>query len=274
MLIYDNRMENIMNRINIILIKVLFIGLLLSFAVQCCAATTLSVGDTTADPGDTVTIPIMIDSIEDYGTGTINLAYDSAAVSVMDVTGGSDSTVTAKNIDNTAGLVRLSAWNIGGVSGNIVFADVTVKAVGNSGDSTTLTLTVDKLQDISYNEIPVNINSGSFTLAGQASTTPASTPPTPSPHEGTDTSLASYDGETDTNPTIAQSDGELHPAPHDTETDANPSTQTAGEDGAHSTPQSTAKSTPEPPSSTVPGFEGTLLIIGLLTAYLIARQSF
>ena len=177
MLIYDNEMENIMSQINIISIKVLFIGLLLSFAVQCCAATTVSIGDITADHGDTVTIPIMIDSIEDYGAGTINLAYDSAVVFVEDATGGSDSTVTAKNIDNTAGLVRISAWNLNGVSGNIVFADVTIKVVGNSDDSSTLTLTVDTLQDISYNEIPVDIISGSFMITGQASPTP--TPPTP-----------------------------------------------------------------------------------------------
>ncbi|CAD6492632.1 MAG: hypothetical protein EMLJLAPB_00336 [Candidatus Argoarchaeum ethanivorans] len=166
-------------KINTISIKVLFIGLLLSFAVQCCAATTVSIGDITADQGDTVTIPIVIDSIEGYGAGTINLAYNSTVVFVEGATGGSDSTVSGKNINNTAGLVRISAWNPGGVSGTIVFANVTIKAVGNSNDSTTLTLTVDTLQDISYNEIPVDITNGSFMITGQASTIPSSTAPAP-----------------------------------------------------------------------------------------------
>ena len=121
-------------KINTISIKVLFIGLLLSFAVQCCAATTVSIGDITADQGDTVTIPIVIDSIEGYGAGTINLAYNSTVVFIEGATGGSDSTVSGKNINNTAGLVRISAWNPGGVSGTIVFANVTIKAVGNSND--------------------------------------------------------------------------------------------------------------------------------------------
>lgn len=246
-----------MNKFNTISIKVLFTCLLLSFSVQCCAATTVSIEDITADPGGTATVSIMFNDIEDYGTATIELEYNSAVVSVEDVTGSSDSTVIAENIDNTAGRAIISAWNLNGVGGNIVFADVKIKAVGNSGDSTTLTLTVDTLQNISYNEIPATVGSGSFTISGQASTnpTPAPIPPTPSQNIGTDTSQAPQDEETNTNPT-----------PHDTQTDANPPVHPGGESDTPAEPVASP-----PPSSMIPGFTAFLLCTGLLTAYMITR---
>jgi hypothetical protein len=264
-----------MIQINTISIKGLFICLLLSLAVQCCAATTVSITDATADPGDTVTISIMINSIDNYGTGTINIEYDPAVTHITDVTSSSDSSVTAKNIDNTIGLAKISAWNIDGVSGDIIFADVKINAVGNGGDSTPLTITVDTLQDTAYTEIPVDIISGSFTITGQASAdpTPTQVPSTPSANDGeTSTSQTLRDDGTDISPTSPPSVGEAHPASHDAETDSSPPTHPSGEDEAHSTPQSAATSTPKSPSSMMPGFEGALLAIGLLTAYLIARQ--
>lgn len=286
MLIYDNELENVMNQINTISIKVLFTCLLLSFTVQYCAATTVSIADITADPGDVVTVSIMIDGIEDYGTATINLEYDSAVVFVEDVTGSSDSTITAEKIYNpdpgqaetegTEGYARISAWNIDGVSGNIVFANVTIKAVGNSGGSTTLTLTVDTLQDI-ISEIPVDISSGSFTITGQApaDSAPTQFPPTPSANDGrASTSQTPHDDGTDTNPTPTQSDGEVQPTPHDAGTDSSPPTHPSGEGETHSTPQPAATSMAKKPSSAMPGFDGVLLIIGLLTAFLVARQRF
>ena len=256
-----------MIQINIIPIKGLFVCLLLSLVVQCCAATTVSITDATADPGDTVTVPLMINSIDNYGTGTINIEYDPAVTHITDVTSSSDSSVTAKSINNTIGLTRISAWNIDGVSGDIIFADVKINVVGNGGDSTPLTITVVTLQDTSYTEISPTVSDGSFTITGQASTnpTPTSTPPVPSTHDG-GTSPEPQDGGTDASPTSAQSDGEgkaeEHPTTHDPETGTNPSSADANP---------TAQSTPEPPSSKMPGFEATLLIAGLLTTYLIIR---
>ena len=261
-----------MNQINTTSIKVLFTCLLLSFTVQCCAATTVSIRDITADPGDSVTVPIRIDGIEDYGTATINLEYDPAVVEVTDVTGSSDSTVIAWN-HVAPNEVGISAWNIGGVSGNIVFADVMIKAVGNSGGSTTLTLTVDTLQNTSK-EVPVDdISSGSFTITGQAPAdqAPTQVPPTPSANDGgASTSHTPHDDGTDTSPASPRSDGEMQPTPYDAGTDSSPPTHPSGEDEAHST----ATPTPKKPPSAMPGFGGVPLVIGLLTAYLIARQRF
>jgi|LGVF01.1.fsa_nt_gb hypothetical protein len=121
----------------------------------------VSIADVTADRFGTVTIPIMITNIEDYGTGTINLEYDPAVVHVTGVTSSSDSSVTAKSINNTIGLARISAWNIDGVSGDIIFANVAFASVGVG--STPLILNVVTLQNISYIEItPRTLSNGSF----------------------------------------------------------------------------------------------------------------
>ena len=121
----------------------------------------VSIADASVDLFGTVTLPIIITNIGSYGTGTIDIEYDPSVVHVTDVTSSPDSTVTAKNIDNTTGLVRISAWNLGGVSGVIIFANVTFTSVGVG--STPLNLTVDTLQDIAYQEIPsVTVSNGSF----------------------------------------------------------------------------------------------------------------
>jgi hypothetical protein len=121
----------------------------------------VSIADASVDLFGKVTIPIMITNIEDYGTGTIDIEYDPSVVHVTDVTSSSDSSVTAKNINNTIGLAKISAWNIDGVSGDIIFANVSFASVGVG--STPLILDVVTLQNISYTEItPRTISNGSF----------------------------------------------------------------------------------------------------------------
>ncbi|PXF62191.1 MAG: hypothetical protein C4B59_00855 [Candidatus Methanogaster sp.] len=92
----------------------------------------------------------------------MNIGYDPSVVHVTGVTGSSDSTVVAKNIDNTTGLVRILASNLGGVSGDIVFANVKFMTVGPG--STSLNINVIELCDTSYNDIPANISDGSIRI--------------------------------------------------------------------------------------------------------------
>jgi len=135
----------------------------LLLATTQVSATTVSIADVTMESGSAITLPITIDDIVNYGTGTINITYDPAVVHVTDVTSSPDSTIIAKNIDNTTGLVRISAWNTGGVSGDIVFANVTFTSVGVG--ATPLNLTVDTLQDITGPEIPsVTVRNGSIEI--------------------------------------------------------------------------------------------------------------
>ncbi|PXF62187.1 MAG: hypothetical protein C4B59_00835 [Candidatus Methanogaster sp.] len=146
-------------------IRTFSIGLLILLlsGVACAGATTVSIADATVKPGDVITLPIMIGNITDYGTGTIEIDYNSSVVHVTDVTNGPRSLVAAHNVDNTIGLVEISASNQYGVSGDIIFANVTFKAI--RAGSTPLNLTVTLLGDISYNEIPATVSNGSIEIA-------------------------------------------------------------------------------------------------------------
>ena len=143
----------------------------LLLATAQVSATTVSIADVTMESGSAITVPITIEDILYYGAGTIDLSYDPAVVHVIDVTGSSDSTVTANNIDNTTGFVSISAWNTGGMSGEIIFANVTFTSV--EVGSTPLNLTVDTLQDTSYQEIPsVTVRNGSIGIESPRPPTP------------------------------------------------------------------------------------------------------
>jgi len=149
----------------------LFIAMMLvpmiagSGSSSIASATTVSIGDLTCDDGGTVTAEVMLKDVQNYGTGTINIAYNPTIVHVTGVAGNTNSTLVTHNEDNTAGVVTISAWNTGGVSGDIAFASVTFKAVGTG--STPLGLDVTKLRDTSMTTpIPFEVANGSITVSG------------------------------------------------------------------------------------------------------------
>ena len=146
-------------------IRTFSIGLLILLlsGVACASATTVSIADATVELGDVITIPIMVSEITDYGTGTINIGYDPSVVHVTDVINGPKSGIAAHDVNNTLGLAWISASNLYGVSGDIIFANVTFKAIGTG--STPLNLDVTLLGDISYNEIPATTSNGSIEIA-------------------------------------------------------------------------------------------------------------
>lgn len=128
------------------------------------AAVTVAIDDCTSVPGGEVAVPVRINGVTNYGTGAINITYDPAVVHVAGVSDSRDSTVIAHNIDNAAGIASISAWNLGGVSGDIIFAKVALKAVGSGGESSPLTLTVARLADTSTKSIPAGQSGGVFTI--------------------------------------------------------------------------------------------------------------
>ena len=134
--------------------------ILLLTATQACA-TTVSLADETVEIGGTVTIPIMVNEITDYGGGTINIEYDPSVVHVTAVMSSPDSQVAAYNPNNTMGLVRISASNVYGASGDIAFANVEFTAVETG--LTPLDLDVVSLYDRSFNKISATISDGSLT---------------------------------------------------------------------------------------------------------------
>ena len=245
-----------MKQININLIKVLSVCLLLSLAVQCCAATTVSIADITADPGDVVTVPLMVNDMTDFGTGTINITYDSSVVHVTDVTDSSDSMIAAFNNNNTAGFTAISVLNTAGANGNIIFANVVFTAVG--AGSTPLNIDGIVLYDRSSNPISAAVDNGLFT-SGDVSTPPADS--TPSSGKST-TGAASVSTPTPSVRDGANPASASESAPHNDE-GADEETDTSG--AISSTVE------PTPNSKKTPGFEAISAVIGLVIISLILR---
>ena len=260
-----------MKQINTSLIKVLSACLLLSLVVQCCAATTVSIADVTADPGDTVTVPLMINEMTDYGTCTINITYDPSVVHVTDVTSSSNSTVAAFNNNNVAGFTAISASNFGGASGDIAFANVVFTAVG--AGSSPLNIDVIALYDRPFNAISATVDNGLFT-SGDVPTPPI---PTYTTHSRSSSGGSSTGAVSITAPTPTPSPT---PAPS-VEDRANPAStfeptlpNDEGADGNADTTSGTTSPTvkPTPNSKNTPGFEAIFAVIGLVILSLILRR--
>ena len=151
--------------INNIKIRTFSIGLLILLlsGATYASATTVSIADVTVEPDGVITTPIMVSEITDYGTGTIRIEYNSSVVHVTDVTSSPKSQIAAHDVNNTIGLAWISASNSYGVSGDIIFADVTFEAT--SAGSTSVNLGVALLGDISYKEIPATVSNGSIEIA-------------------------------------------------------------------------------------------------------------
>ena len=150
-----------MNNIEIGMFSIGLLILLLSGAAHA-SATTVYTADVIVEPDGVITIPIMIGNITDYGTGTVEVEYDSSVVHVTDVTNGPKSQIAAHDVNNTLGFARISASNLYGASGDIIFANVTFKAIGVG--STPVSPYVTMLGDISYNEIPATVSNGSIEI--------------------------------------------------------------------------------------------------------------
>ena len=148
------------------LISLLTLLIIFIIPVAATDGVTVSINDITADPDGTCTAPVVLKSIQDYGTGAITLKYDPSIVQVTDVTGSGDSIVVAWNADNGKGEVKIAAWNIEGASGDIDFAVITFKSTGKKG-STPLTIIMDELitqdQDGVQKRVEASISNGKFT---------------------------------------------------------------------------------------------------------------
>ena len=152
----------------VLCVAIIFAFISLALFVLAQGSATVSSGNIGAIPGGYVTEPIMVENVTNLGGGTINLSYNSSVVQVTDVADGSGNalTVAAWNVDNVTnpGYVRISAYNITGKSGSVIFANVTYKAVGAIGSSTPLNLTVVSLFDTSYTDISYSVANGTFRI--------------------------------------------------------------------------------------------------------------
>jgi len=109
---------------------------------------TVQVGDATVERGELVNITIMIKGVGGVGLSfaLINLTYDPKVVKVISV-GNSDYDMFMPNIGK--GIVRMVGFQTGaeGLKGDVLFAEIQVKAVGKTNESSELGLVIQELLD-------------------------------------------------------------------------------------------------------------------------------
>jgi hypothetical protein len=97
--------------------------------VTCIISETeVSIEDASAPQGGTVTVPINITGVENMCGANIWLNYNKDIVIVDSVSDG-DLVPLTYNINNTAGVTKITWDTTSGETGDFVFADVTLKAV-------------------------------------------------------------------------------------------------------------------------------------------------
>jgi hypothetical protein len=106
----------------------------------------------------------MANNITNVAAYTISLTYNPAIVVVDSVGAGALGGVTTV-INNVTGVTQMSAFSTTPQSGNVILANVTLRAVGTAGQTSPLTLTVTTLSDNNGNTIPAIVNNGTFSIA-------------------------------------------------------------------------------------------------------------
>jgi hypothetical protein len=157
-----------MTKLNNILISVLTILMLTSITIGAAStSTTVSIASRTINQGDTVTVPIMANGITNVAAYTISLTYDSNVVVVDSVESGTLGEVTT-SINNITGETQMSAFSTTPLSGNVILANVTLRAVGTIGQTSPLTISITILSDDNGNTIPAIVDNGTFSVATSA----------------------------------------------------------------------------------------------------------
>ena len=162
-----NLRTRMVKRSYLLLLIVLICVLSTSSYAHTAASTIVSIADVRAPPDGCISASIIVHHVTNLGSGTLDIAYDPAIVHVTAVESGTGNALVVQNCDinNTCGLAQILALDARAPhSGDVIFAQVTFKAVADTG-STPLTITVRDLTDYhNYTQIPSTTANGRFTI--------------------------------------------------------------------------------------------------------------
>ena len=245
-----------------ILTPIILLGILVLVGPSTVQATTVSIKDASAPQGSTVTVPINITDVTDMCGANIWLSYDKTVVTVEKVDNGDLGSVT-HNIDNDAGITKMTWDTTEGDTGSFVFAYITLNATGSARQTSPLDLDVKELYRCDLSDITHTVADGTFTIPPLLTPTLTVTPPPSVGGVGSGgDSVGILPTPTPTlTPTLSPT-----PAPSLSSTPA-PTPSPA----PSFTPTATLSPTPKP--GEVPGFDVCFAILGLLAgAYFLRRR--
>ena len=225
------------------------------------AGDVVSISDVALDPGDNVTIPIMIYDATGVAAVGLNLIYDPCVVNLTDAHQGDFTGYFGfDNRNVTDGWTRINTYIMRrDLTGDLKVADVTLVAVGKSGDASPLNIEILAMADQNGTNIAGTARNGTFRILA-----PATASATTITSTNTYTNMSTTTPTNTPTPTYTASDLRAAPTPVD-----KPATEPAY--------QPPEKTLPARPSSgvtfhSVPGFNASLGLIGLATACLLRRR--
>jgi len=157
----ESRKNGARSGVNRILISLLFVLFIMSSSASATAIITISDGNIFSEAN--VTVPLMINDVEDVAVATIKISYDPSVIVVTDV-GNSDFKSFTPNIWYAEeGWVKMTGYKtVGGLSGDVKFAGLTIAPRGSYGEISNLSIDVESLSDSAYKTIDATVITGFF----------------------------------------------------------------------------------------------------------------
>ncbi|NQT74317.1 MAG: hypothetical protein HQ553_16365 [Chloroflexi bacterium] len=119
----------------------------------------------TVIPGGTVSVPVILENVEDIGSLNFNVTYDSSVINIDRVDKGSLlSGISFVVNPNETGIIRFGFATIDGVSGTGPVGYIVCDAVGSDGSYTPLTISGVEATDSSGNPVTLQTTNGSVTI--------------------------------------------------------------------------------------------------------------
>src|SRR3972149_7502625 len=155
------------NRIRTLLISIF---LIVTASALPAFAATVSIGNFDVAPGSSVNATLMVNNVTDYFAAIIDISYDPLVVIISNIKPTNPFiSITSNPISYTTGSTRILADGpLTGLSGDIILANITFKAVGTAGSSSALNITVNQMIDINGNDITATPINGIFNITGSA----------------------------------------------------------------------------------------------------------
>ena len=127
--------------------------------------------DVTVSRGSYVTVPIMIYDATGIACDGVNLTYDASVVNVVGVTQGDFTTYFGFDDGSAAdGWVTVNTYVSGtSLTGDAKIADVTLKAVGDAGDTSPLDMEIMAMTDQNGHPVSGTVSNGLFTVVSDTS---------------------------------------------------------------------------------------------------------
>jgi len=127
--------------------------------------------DVTASRGNSVTVPIVSHDATGVACDGVKLTYDASVVAVTSITQGDFTTYFGFDDESAAeGWVTVNTYvSETSLTGDVKIADVTLKAVGDAGDTSPLDMEIIAMTDQSGHPVSGTVRNGLFTVVSDSS---------------------------------------------------------------------------------------------------------